>query len=130
VYQMRKLVTSLAAITAISAGAAVLQLKMTVQEKTDEVQALAQKIHDDQAAIRVLEAEWAYLTSPRILQERSVEFLALMPPKATQILRDPVAIPYRPRGVDVDGAKDAGVVRPVAVRAGGKKSPPKKDGSL
>ena len=104
---MRKLVTSLAAVTAISAGAAVLQLKMAVQEKTEEVRALARQIHDGQAAIRVLEAEWAYLTGPRILQQRSIQFLALMPPRASQVLPDPVVIPYRPRGTDVaDGAGD------------------------
>jgi len=133
---MRKLVTSFAAITAISAGAAVLQLKMTVQEKTEEVRALAQKIHDDQAAIRVLEAEWAYLTTPRVLQDRSIQFLALMPPKAKQVLHDPVVIPLRPRGIDVDSEADNSIVLPVAAKpdrqkaSGKQKTFKKKEDSL
>jgi len=114
---MRKLVTSLAAVTAVAAGAAVLLLKMTVQERVDDIRAVVQKIHNDEEAIRVLEAEWAYLTTPQLLQDRSIQFLALMPPKAKQVLYDPVVIPYRPRGIDVK-PKDAGVVLlPAVMRA-------------
>ena len=113
---MRKIVTCLAAVTAIGAGAGVLQLKNTVQERTDEVRAVALQIHQDEEAIRVLEAEWAYLTAPSLLQDRSIQFLALMPPRAKQILHDPVAIPYRPKGVDVDQNAGADVVLPAAVK--------------
>jgi len=106
---MRKFVTTFAAVTAMAAGAAVLQLKMTVQEKNEEIRVIAQQIRDDREAIRILEAEWAYLTTPRTLQDRSVEFLALMPPRAKQVLHDPVVIPFRPHGVDVDH-KDVGTI--------------------
>lgn len=116
---MRKLVTSIAAVTAMAAGAAVLQLKMTVQEKKDELRAIAQQIHDDQEAIRILEAEWAYLTTPRVLQDRSVQFLALMPPRAKQVLHDPVVIPFRPRGVDVEGGEASNVLLPTSVEKKG-----------
>ena len=127
---MRKTVTSLAAVTAMAAGAAVLQLKMVVQEKTDEIRTIARQIHDDQEAIRILQAEWAYLTTPRLLQDRSIQFLALMPPRAKQILHDPAVIPFRPRGVDVD-EKDAGsVVLPVADTATKKKKKKTKGDSL
>ncbi|WP_035921440.1 cell division protein FtsL [Kordiimonas gwangyangensis] len=60
---MRRLFTILVAITAIIAGAAVLQLKLAVQERADKVKAIAAQIHEDREAIRVLEAEWAYLTN-------------------------------------------------------------------
>ena len=113
---MRKIVTCLAAVTAIGAGAGVLQLKNTVQERTDEVRAIARQIHQDEEAIRVLEAEWAYLTAPSLLQDRSIQFLALMPPRAKQILHDPVAIPFRPKGVDVDQSAGDSVVLPAAVK--------------
>ena len=113
---MRKVVTCLAAVTAIGAGAGVLQLKNTVQERTEEVRAVARQIHRDEEAIRVLEAEWAYLTAPRLLQDRSIQFLALMPPRAKQILHDPVAIPFRPKGVDVDQNEAGSVVLPVAAK--------------
>jgi len=111
---MRKFISTLAAITVLASGAAVLKLKVSVQEREEEIRALAQKIHDDQEAIRVLEAEWAYLTTPKSLQDRSVKFLALMPPKARQIIHDPVAVPYRPRGVDVEKGDDKGVLLPAS----------------
>ncbi|MFC3053028.1 cell division protein FtsL [Kordiimonas pumila] len=99
---MRKYVTTFAAITAIASGVAVLQLKATVQNKTDEIRALVNGIHDDKEAIRVLEAEWAYQSSPHTLQENSIRFLALMPPKANQILSTASVIPLRPEGIKVD----------------------------
>ncbi|WP_262690993.1 cell division protein FtsL [Kordiimonas aestuarii] len=111
---MRRLFTILAAITAILAGAAVLQLKLAVQERADEVKALANKIHADREAIRVLEAEWAYLTTPRSLQDKSIRFLALMPPTAEQILEEPTTIPFRPRGVEAE--EDPGVLLPAKDR--------------
>ncbi len=109
---MRKFVTALAAITAVASGVAVLQLKATVQAKTEDVKALARQIHDDREAIRVIEAEWTYLTTPRVLQERSIEFLALMPPRAKQIVSDPSLVPLRPRGVEVEA--DPGVLLPTS----------------
>lgn len=109
---MRKLVTVLAAVTAVASGVAVLQLKATVQAKKDDVKALARQIHGDREAIRIVEAEWAYLTAPHVLQDRSIQFLALMPPRAKQIVSDPSAIPMRPRGVEVEA--DPGVLLPAA----------------
>ena len=119
---MRRLFTILVAITAIVAGAAVLQLKLAVQEKADEVKAIAAQIHEDREAIRVLEAEWAYLTNPRSLQDKSVRFLALMPPKAEQILEDPTVIPFRPRGVEAE--EDPGVLLPTGVEKKVEKAKP------
>ncbi|WP_308909338.1 cell division protein FtsL [Pseudokordiimonas caeni] len=95
---MRRAFNIVAAVIALTSGAAVLQLKLTVQAKQDELNVLARQIHDDRDALRVLEAEWAYLTSPASLQERSVRFLALMPPSADQIITDPRIIPFRPKG--------------------------------
>jgi len=109
---MRKAVTVLAAVTAIASGVAVLQLKATIQSKKDDVRALARQIHDDREAIRILEAEWAYQSAPHVLQENSIRFLALMPPKAKQILSSPSIIPFRPKGVDVDA--DPGVLLPTS----------------
>jgi len=106
----------------MAAGAAVLQLKMAVQEKTEELRSIARQIHDDQDAIRVLEAEWAYLTTPRSLQDRSIQFLALMPPRAKQVLHDPVVIPFRPSGIDVDQKEAGGVVLPAAEKSSNKKN--------
>lgn len=109
---MRKFVTVLAAVTAVASGVAVLQLKATVQAKTEDVKSLARQIHNDREAIRVIEAEWTYLTTPRVLQERSIEFLALMPPRAKQIVSDPDLVPLRPKGVEVEA--DPGVLLPAS----------------
>lgn len=109
---MRKLITVLAVGSAIASGVSVLHLKAKVKAKNDEVKQLARQIHQDKEAIRITEAEWAYLTAPRALQDRSIEFLALMPPRAKQIIGSPASIPFRPNGADVEAAP--GVVRPVA----------------
>ena len=124
---MRRLFTILAAITAVIAGAAVLQLKLAVQEKADEVKALANQIHEDREAIRVLEAEWAFLTTPRSLQDKSVRFLALMPPTAEQILEEPTTIPFRPRGVEAE--EDPGVLLPTKARDDKDKKPKREKGT-
>ncbi|NVJ99424.1 MAG: hypothetical protein HWE25_14825 [Alphaproteobacteria bacterium] len=108
---MRRMVTLCAAVTALASGAAVLQLKLAVQEKAEQVEGLAAQIHDDREAIRVLEAEWAFLTTPRALQEKSIKFLALMPPTADQVLEDPTPIPFRPRGIEAES--DPGVLLPM-----------------
>ena len=112
---MRKYVTFFAAVTAVTSGILVLKLKSVVQDKKHDVIVLARQIHDDKEAMRVIEAEWAYLTTPRILQERSIQFLALMPPRAKQVLADPVIIPFRPDGKEVE--KDPGVLLPASLRA-------------
>lgn len=111
---MRRMVTIVAAVTAIASGAAVLQLKLAVQNKAADVEALAAQIHQDREAIRVLEAEWAFLTTPRSLQDRSIRFLALMPPTAEQVITDPADIPFRPKGIESEG--DPGVLLPTATQ--------------
>ncbi len=116
---MRRVVTIVAAVTAIASGAAVLQLKLAVQNKAADVEALAEQIHRDREAIRVLEAEWAYLTTPRALQDRSIRFLALMPPTAEQVITDPTDIPFRPEGIEAES--DPGVLLPTANAGSSKK---------
>ena len=106
---MRRVLPWIAAGLALIAGVAVMQLKFAVQEKADDVAALAQTIRRDREAIRVLDAEWTYLTSPARLQDQSLRFLALMPPKPEQIVGNPTVIPFRPRGLEAPS--DPGVMR-------------------
>ncbi|WP_262694883.1 cell division protein FtsL [Kordiimonas aquimaris] len=122
---MRKAFTAFAAVSAMISGAAVMQLKLAVQEQADEVEVLAQQIHNDRENIRVLNAEWAYLTSPHALQEKSISFLALMPPAPKQILGSLDDIPFRIKGDAVDG--DASVLLPSAMTK--KKNAPKQKAS-
>lgn len=124
---MRRMITICAAVTALASGAAVLQLKLAVQEKAEAVEALAQKIHQDREAIRVLEAEWAFLTTPRSLQEKSIRFLALMPPNAEQVVTDITRIPFRPKGVEA--GEDPGVLLPTKAKPEDKPKQTKTDES-
>ena len=112
---MRNTITMLGVATAIAAGAGVLMLKLTVKEKQEYLQALTQQIQDDQEAMRVMRAEWAYLTSPSKLQDKSVRFLALMPPSPKQVISDPTQIPLRPKGEEAE--EDPGVLLPTSFSA-------------
>ncbi len=80
---------------AIASVASALTLKYHVQSRAERAEALAHQIAADLEAIRVLKAEWAYLSSPQRVQERSVKFLALMPPTPSQILTSIEDIPFR-----------------------------------
>ncbi len=71
------------------------QLKHAVEAKDQIVQQLHQNYIEDQRAIRVLKAEWAYLNSPVYLQELAGRHLRLRPTAPSQILRSPGVIPLR-----------------------------------
>ncbi len=101
---MHKAFTAMAAVSALLAGAAVMQLKLSVQEQAERVEDLADQIHHDRESLRILKSEWAYLTSPEALQEQSIEFLALMPPKPKQIVGSVEDIPLRRSDEEVDGS--------------------------
>lgn len=111
---MRKTFTVVAAVSALISGAAVMQLKLAVQDQADHVKSIAEQIHADQADIRVLEAEWAYLTSPATLQEKSIEFLALMPPTPKQVLSSAEEVPLRANSEAVD--PDDNVLLPTSAK--------------
>lgn len=86
-------------------GAVLLQTKYNVQEKARELRQVAAQIHRDREAMRVLEAEWAYKTSPSKLQEQSMEYLALMPVMPRQVITDLAVVPTRrDPSLPVDGS--------------------------
>ncbi len=127
---MRRVFTTIAAICVLFSGAALMQLKLAVQDQAEKVAALADQIHKDQESIRILEAEWAYLTSPHALQEQSIEFLALMPPSPKQVLGSVAEIPMRRAKEPVSG--DDTVLLPAAkkVEPEVSKNSDKKDSAL
>ena len=102
----RTTVTTLLILLAMVAGVGVMQLKIQIQERTDSVESLARQIRADKEAIRVLKAEWVHLTSPGVLKEKSRKFLLLESPQAEQIIIDPRAIPFRPKGVVASSRSD------------------------
>ncbi len=89
-----------------------MQLKHAVQEQAEDVEAIAQQIYRDKESLRILDAEWAYLTSPRALQELSIEFLALMPPSPKQVVGSVTDIPLRRSSEIVNS--DTSVLLPTA----------------
>ena len=97
-----------AILLAFAVGLGVLQVKGMVKARTDRVEALAAEIRESREAIRVLRAEWALMSSPALLEERSKRFLALMELSPDQIITDPEAIPMRRRGEEA--ANDGGVL--------------------
>ncbi len=100
-----KFITMLTLAAGVLSGVAVFQIKFKVQEKAKEVEMLAEEILEHREAIRVLRAEWSYLTTPSALQDKSLKFLALMPPTAEQIVASPTSIPYRPEGAKAEEGK-------------------------
>jgi hypothetical protein len=92
---MKRFMMTILTLATLISGAALMQTKYTVQEKARELEALADQIHADRKAIRVLRAEWAYRTSPSKLQDQSMEYLALMPVLPSQVLHDVEDIPFR-----------------------------------
>ena len=80
---------------AIIMGGGLYQLKHAVEAKDQIVQQLHQNYIEDQRAIRVLKAEWAYLNSPAYLQELAGRHLRLRPTAPSQIIRSPSFIPLR-----------------------------------
>jgi hypothetical protein len=118
---MRQYLPFLAAGVALLSGAAVLQLKYAVQEQSSKVKSIARQIHRDEEAIRVLKAEWSYKTTPSVLQDRSLRFLALMPPHSDQIIAGAEVIPFR-INTDEAVAPDPGVLLSDATSQHGQKS--------
>lgn len=118
---MRRAFTSIAAICALLSGAALMQLKLAVQDQAERVAALAEQIHQDRESLRILDAEWAYLTSPQALQEQSIENLALMPPMPRQVIEGIREIPLRTSDADVPAEESVLLPTAKSVDSEGKK---------
>jgi cell division protein FtsL len=71
-------------LTVISASGLYL-VKQEVLGLEEQVARLDDKIARDREAIRVLHAEWAYLTNPDRLAQLAAKHLGLKPPQAGQI---------------------------------------------
>lgn len=92
---MRQLVTFAMVLMLIGAAGGLYMMKHRVDTRRAAVAALERQILADGEALRVLEAEKAYLASPQALQARTVRYLRLAPIGAEQILGSPASLPYR-----------------------------------
>ncbi|MEM7679797.1 MAG: hypothetical protein AAF182_02185 [Pseudomonadota bacterium] len=86
-------------VIAVVAGGALLHISQMVQGKEEQLGRLEQRITAEQEAIRVLNAEWAYLNSPTRLEELSAEYLGLAAPDTNQMVLEPKVLPQKPRMV-------------------------------
>ena len=106
---MKGIFPMLAIAIVLAAAGGLYGLKHRVETRRDAVQSLERQILRDREAIRVLKAEWAYLTNPDLLQARARRHLSLAPARSGQIAVSLARLPFRGRkllagGVDESGA--------------------------
>ena len=77
-------------------GFAMFTVKYTVQNLEDELKRVHKQTVAEQLEIRVLNAEWTYLTQPERLAELNRQFLALTPITIKQLQRTIGELPERP----------------------------------
>lgn len=109
---MSRLITLLTALMALTAAGGLYQLKHTVEQRRDGIEALAERIAEDGEAIRVLEAEWAYLASPQVIQDRALRYLRLKPIAPHQMASSLAVLPFRTGDKMLTGAGSDGRVLP------------------
>ena len=76
-------------------GAGLFFLKHTVEEKERQLAEMKAQYLEDQKAIRVLKAEWAYLNSPQYLQSLARQYLTVRPIGSRQVVAWTEDIPNR-----------------------------------
>ena len=78
----------------VAVGYAMFQVKYEVMQQEQTLAGINKQIADDRDQIRVLNAEWSYLTRPARIEELSARFLHLGSLNSIQIL-PPSAVPER-----------------------------------
>jgi len=115
---MIRLANIAALAVVVAAGVGLYQLKYNTERVQEEVRALKGQITADEAAIKVLRAEWTYVARPERLEALGNRYLALRPTQAGQIIGSIEEVPLRdnPAAV-VAQADDFRAVQPTPVRA-------------
>ena len=111
---MNRFTTTFVLMFIIASGVGLYQLKYKAQRLQAEVSALEASIVRDREAIRVLEAEWTYLTRPERVAALSARYLALRPAQAEQVIASADRVNRRVeddiRLAQVDDFRGSGVV--------------------
>lgn len=97
-------------------GLATFMVTYSVQGIEDDLLRVQRQTAAEQQEIRVLDAEWTYLTKPGRLEELNQRFLALAPVSPQQLSRNVAEIPLRPAepppaAVATTGQPNAGEAR-------------------
>jgi len=82
--------------TAMTACVVMFLINYAVQSLQDDLNKVRKQTIAEQLEIRVLHAEWSYLTQPERLAELNKRFLALTPVATKQLQGNIAAIPLRP----------------------------------
>jgi cell division protein FtsL len=80
----------------VVSGFAMFKVKYTVQELEEELARVRKQTVAEQQEIRVLNAEWSYLTQPERLTELNRKFLSLSPVQTKQLQHAIDEFPLRP----------------------------------
>jgi cell division protein FtsL len=95
----------------ILVGYAMFQVKYEVVQQETQLDRLNRQIADGREAIRVLNAEWNFLSQPSRLNELAKRYLHLVPIGTAQLLSGIDALPMRP------AAPQQAAAAPAATRA-------------
>lgn len=93
---MIRVFNALAVVVVFVAGFALYRMKFETQQLQEHASKLSQQIVDDQAEIKVLNAEWAYLSSPQRLEQLASRYLSLQPAGPDQVALAVANIQTRP----------------------------------
>lgn len=99
---MKKSYGTIALLILVLAGSGLFNLKYKVENKERELRSMQHQLQDDQRAIRVLKAEWAYLNRPDNIQELAVKYLGLKPLQPRHIYGGLRALPWRIAGSTIN----------------------------
>lgn len=103
---------------AIAAGTLLFWTSQSVQRAEDRLENLTRAVANEEQAIRVLNAEWAYLNRPDRLEDLAVRYLDLTDPApAAAVLQDVSALPD-PSAPVIPPRKPAMEAQPAMLRAG------------
>ena len=78
--------TALWSVAVVLVGYAMFQVKYEVMQQEQTLAGINKQITDDREQIRVLSAEWSYLTRPSRIEDLSARFLHLGNMSSAQIL--------------------------------------------
>lgn len=95
--------TALWALCVVLVSYALFQMKYEVMRQEEQLATLDKKIAENREAVRVLNAEWSYLTQPARLDGLRKRYLSLVPIGTAQ-LGSIAAIPMRNEAVSAPSA--------------------------
>ncbi|MEN3976304.1 hypothetical protein [Emcibacter sp. SYSU 3D8] len=117
---MKRSITLITLCVLVVVSYGLYNLKYEVEDLQDHANSLRAQMDEDRRAIKVLEAEWAYLSRPDRLQKLSQKFLPLQPTVAKQVgnvadlrlkLMDEILAPL-PVLDTIEAANPAAIARP------------------